>query len=127
MALGNAAGLQAPVATDVFLFRQPKADTDRNWQFEPCNNNAAQAVKLRQYLNQTPEQILIDPNWSSAYHLFDLTGDGRDDLIAERKNGSVFGYFVHPAAQNSQSQWIFDTNATDLNINDSVNDKILFG
>ena len=120
VALGNAAGLQAPVATDVFLFRQPKADTGRNWQFEPCNNNAAQAVKLRQYLNQTPEQILIDPNWSAAYHLFDLTGDGRDDLIAERKNGSVFGYFVHPASQNSQSQWIFDTNATDLNINDSV-------
>ena len=59
--------------------------------------------------------------WDLIWHLYDLTGDGRDDLIAQVPNFSVcaecFLWKVFPAHfETNGSFWTFDAVGIDLNL-----------
>ena len=106
VALGQDTGLQTASPADIFPLRTPPGAA----QIPSCDSNGA-ATQF-----EGNEAI----RWDLIWHLFDLTGDGRDDLIAQVPDFSActtcFRWQVYPAQLEGGSFWTFAAVGIDLNL-----------
>jgi uncharacterized protein (TIGR02594 family) len=125
VATSNGSGLNSPVATTVYLSRKPPNNTQQQFSYTNCNNNQPSLVRLEE---RDASNVLVRTSplfWQLSWHLFDFSGDGRDDVIVQRDkigtSGPVFGLFVH-ATNVSASSSCFLCAVTDLGV-DSGEDR----
>lgn len=106
VALGDDTGLQASTNADVFPRRTPPGSAT---QIPNCQDNGPAT-------NFDANQPI---RWDLIWYLFDLTGDGRDDLIAQTPDfatcATCFRWQVFAAEQIS-TRWTFSSTGTDLGI-----------
>jgi hypothetical protein len=129
VAISNGSGLNPPLATEVFLTRKPvdmivstMPSNGRRYTYTNCNDNKPSLVRIEER-RQSNNQLMSTREifWSLIWHVFDMTGDGRDDLITQRQkqlpDGPGFGFFVHATARIGASQnWGFAAESTDLGL-----------
>ena len=107
VATGDDTGLEPSTNSDVF----------------PRRNPASTLVPIPSCQDNGPATN-FDANspirWDLIWHLFDVTGDGRDDLIVQIPKPatctSCTGWFLYPAVQVA-GKWTFSSTGTDLAIN----------
>ncbi len=106
VALGNETGLAPSQNVDVFPRRTPPASAP---QIPSCQD----AGPATNFDANAPIR------WDLIWHLFDLTGDGRDDLIAMVPDfgtcATCHRFRVFPAIKVN-GVWVFDSLGTDVNI-----------
>jgi RHS repeat-associated protein len=106
VATGNDAGLEPSTNADVFPRRNPASTSV---QIPSCQDNGPAT-------NFDANQPI---RWDLIWHLFDVTGDGRDDLIVQIPKpatcSTCTGWFLYRAALVGAS-WSFSSTGTDLGI-----------
>ncbi len=106
VALGNEAGLTPSQNVNVFPRRTPPIGAP---QIPSCEN----AGPATNFDANAPIR------WDLIWHLFDLTGDGRDDLIASVPDIATCSTCYRAkvfAAVKVGGEWVFESAGTDLNL-----------
>lgn len=115
--LSDGEGFGNAINTSVFLSRKPRNISDelglKEWyEYTPCGSSPA-SVRLLKFERDSNNPVQIQLQWSLIWHLYDVTGDGRDDLIAMRhklaNHQGNFGLFLHRTAQLQPSRWGFQS------------------
>ena len=115
VALGNSTTLRTPSAANVYSLREPPTATAPNppWTYGNCASNGPASS----FVSGSNTRSV---GWELVWHLFDISGDGRDDLIAQQRDGAGnyawFAYIavpVNPAL--TSAGWTFSETGTPLN------------
>lgn len=121
--LSNGGSFGAPINTEVFLSRKPANQGGTNgttYEYTECENNNPGTVRLKKRVGtNSPQDLPL--YWSLIWHLFDMSGDGRDDLIAFRHKTAThqgeFGLYVHNSVRVAQTtNWTFQAEGVDQGI-----------
>jgi RHS repeat-associated protein len=93
--------LDAPISTDVLI---PAPPAPAGYSLPSC---ASIGVPGTQFVNDT-QGTTLDVRWDTLWHMYDFSGDGRDDLLLQTIVGFAglvpqWGWRVHPAVASGGS------------------------